>query len=76
MQQDEARASFGRAALLGLILLTAALVLLVASHSRAISSSGEETLSFGRGLPVQLVDPSGRNSVQFVAYDAPLTAAL
>jgi hypothetical protein len=76
MKQDEARASFRRAALLGLILLTAAIILLVASHSRAISGPGEETLSFGSGLPVQLADPSGRNSVQFVAYDAPITAVL
>jgi hypothetical protein len=68
--------SFRRAALLGLTLLTAALVLLVTSHSHAISIPRDETLSFGRGLPVQLADPSGRNNVQFVAYDAPLTAAL
>jgi hypothetical protein len=76
VRTNEKYVSFKRAALLGLTLLTAAIILLVASHSRAISSPGEETLSFGRGLPVQLVDPSGRNSVQFVAYDAPLTAVL
>jgi len=76
MRPNENCVSFRRAALLGLILLTAAIILLVASHSRALSSPRDETLSFGRGLPVQLVDPSGKNSVQFVAYDAPLTAVL
>lgn len=63
------------AVFLCLILLGGTGLLLEASRTFA-TSNGREALSFGYGLPVQLVDPAGRNSVEFMSYEAPLTASL
>jgi hypothetical protein len=51
------------------------LLLFVFIFSSASQATG--ALYFGDGLPLQQVDPGGRNSVQFVAYyDTPLSATL
>jgi uncharacterized protein YfaS (alpha-2-macroglobulin family) len=66
---------FKRSVLICLALFGSTLILCGVFYSLSVSSQTQE-LSFGYGLPVQLVDPSGRNSVQFMAYDAPLSATL
>jgi uncharacterized protein YfaS (alpha-2-macroglobulin family) len=66
---------FKRPVLVCLALFGATLVLCGVFYTLGVSSQTQE-LTFGYGLQVQLVDPSGRNSVQFMAYDAPLSATL
>jgi uncharacterized protein YfaS (alpha-2-macroglobulin family) len=65
-----------RRALLAILLLGATFVLMGVFYAASTPRAWGETLSFGRGLPVQQVDPAGRNSVQFMAHAAPLTATL
>ncbi len=73
---------FGVAALL-LIALLSAVFITSGQTSRAapLSQSApaeiqqwDSAISFGIGLPVQLVDPTGRGTVQYTASTAPLTA--
>ncbi len=65
-----------RVVLPGIIVLGVLFVLLGMSFFAATPQAQGENLSFGYGLPVQLVDPTGRNSVELIVYDAPLTATL
>ncbi len=65
-----------RVVLPGIIVLGVLFVLLGMSFFSAAPQAQSRGLSFGSGLPVQLVDPGGRNRVEFIAYDAPLTATL
>jgi hypothetical protein len=75
MKQGSGRQALKRFGLACLALLGTTLLLLVFLLSALSQATG--TLDFGSGLPLQQVDPAGRNSVQFMAYYGdPLSATL
>ncbi|MBN1886871.1 MAG: DUF11 domain-containing protein [Thermoflexales bacterium] len=62
---------------IALVLACALLGVLLAGFALARPAAQSSAESpFGYGLPVQLVDPTGRNSVQLISPGTPLTASL
>jgi uncharacterized repeat protein (TIGR01451 family) len=66
---------FSRVALLLALVMLGILLLVGFALARPVARLGAES-PFGQGLPVQLVDPTGRNSVQLLSAGAPVTASL